>query len=198
MKVARWNAGSVNMPAIIGAIAVVMFARGQEPVAPPEQETQTESSAPASEIGATTSEAQADAGMEDAGTEEAADAGTGEAYPEVRSSNKLFKVLGVTQEAVGSGVRATNTLTVSIRVTDVVGVADYVDAQTLRLAVDGAELSPENNVNTPLFERQSVVVDAVFTVPADARQVELLVGREADGTERIPLRLSAPSDATQE
>ncbi|MFP2927536.1 hypothetical protein ACLESO_20535 [Pyxidicoccus sp. 3LG] len=193
------------MPAIIGAIAVVMFARGQEPAVPPETETQTESSESPSEIGETTSEVLADVGSEadDAGTEvddagtEADDAGM-EAYPEVRSGHMLFKVLGVKQEAVGSGPRATLTLSISIRVTDVVGKPDYVDSQTIRLAVDGAELLPENSINTSLFARQSIVAEPVFTVPADARQVELLVGREADGTERIPLRLSGPSDATQE
>ena len=81
-------------------------------------------------------------------------------------------------------------LRLSIRVTDVIGMSDYVDRRTVRLSVDGAELMPENSINFAVHDRQSVETEALFIVHADASDVALLFGRPEDAVARLPLSLN--------
>lgn len=69
------------------------------------------------------------------------------------------------------------------------GMSDYVDRQTIRLSVDGAELMPENPINFAVYDRQSVETEALFIVPADASTIALLLGRPEDAVARLPLSL---------
>lgn len=109
---------------------------------------------------------------------------------QVRAGHYVFKLLDASQEAysTGKGGRPQKlALRVSIRVTDVMGMSDYVDRRTIRLSVDGAELMPENSINFSVYERQSVETEALFIVPADSSTIELLLGRPEDTVARLPL-----------
>ena len=111
---------------------------------------------------------------------------------QTQAGHYLFKLLG-TELAIYSTGKHGNpekySLRVSIRVTDILGTADYVDGNTIRLSADGSLLSPENTINFAVYERQAVETEAVFIVPADAKAVELVLGRPQDGTSTLPLSL---------
>jgi hypothetical protein len=146
-------------------------------------------------IGPLPSQLSADAGASPAGTGETS-ASPAPVLPgakdEVRAGHYVFRLLDMKVEPYATGADGKPTsvaLRLSIRVTDVMGVTDYVDRLTIRLAVDGAELIPENSINLAVMEKQAVVTEALFIVPADARRVELLVGRASDATARIPLEI---------
>lgn len=112
---------------------------------------------------------------------------------QVRAGHFLFKVLGTSAESYSTaadGKPQKVALNVSIRITDLVGRTDYVDGNTIRLAVDGAELTPQNSVNVAVYEKQSVETEALFVVPADATRIELLVGRADDAVGKLPLTLN--------
>ena len=105
----------------------------------------------------------------------------------------LYKIVDrkVRQYAVGkNGKPIKYSLNVSLRITETLGVADYIDRTTIRLVADGAELFPENSINVAVYAKQSVDVDATFVVAADVRQAELLVGRNGDATARIPISIN--------
>lgn len=116
---------------------------------------------------------------------------------QVRAGHLVFKLLSVVRQpyaADASGKPRQFSLTLAIRVTDIAGISGYVDRNTIRLAVDGAELLPENAINLAVYERQSVETDAVFIVPADATSAELLLGRPSEAMGRLPLDLEKPAD----
>jgi hypothetical protein len=109
---------------------------------------------------------------------------------QVRAGHYAFKLLGTKLEPYStdkSGKLQKVALRLSIRVTDVMGMTDYVDRRTVRLSVDGAELMPENSINFAVYDRQSVETEAVFIVPADASAIALLLGRPEDAVGRLPL-----------
>ncbi|TVL97301.1 MAG: hypothetical protein CV087_22525 [Candidatus Brocadia sp. WS118] len=111
---------------------------------------------------------------------------------QVRAGHYIFKLLGSALQPYSAGPNGQPlkfSLRLSIRVTDVMGVSDYVDRRTIRLSVDGAEYMPENSINFAVYDKQSVETEALFIIPADATVVELLVGRPEDPTARIPLTL---------
>jgi len=106
----------------------------------------------------------------------------------VRAGHYAFKLLDARWEPV-EGAPRKRMLRVSLRVTDLVGKSDYVDGNTIRLGVDGAESNPENSINFAVYDHQSVETEALFTVPADASTVSLLLGRVDDAMVRLPLPL---------
>jgi hypothetical protein len=111
---------------------------------------------------------------------------------QVHVGHYVFKLLGSTLEPYSSDVNSKPskfTLRLSIRVTDVGGISDYVDRRTIRLSADGAELIPENAINFAVYDKQYVDTEALFIIPSDAAKVELLLGRPGDATGRIPLTL---------
>jgi hypothetical protein len=113
---------------------------------------------------------------------------------QVRVGHYVFKLLGSALEPYStdaSGRPLKFSLRLSIRVTDVMGISDYVDRRTIRLSADGAEFIPENSINLGVYDKQSVETEALFIIPADAAVVELLLGRPEDATGRIPLTLHA-------
>ena len=104
----------------------------------------------------------------------------------------VFKLLGSTLEPYSTDVNnkpSKLSLRLSIRVTDVGGISDYVDRRTIRLSADGAELIPENAINFSVYDKQYVDTEALFIIPSDAEKVELLLGRPGDATGRMPLTL---------
>ena len=111
---------------------------------------------------------------------------------QVRVGHYAFKLLGTKLESYSTDANGNPkklSLRLSIRVTDVMGVSDYVDRRTVRLSVDGTELIPENSINFTVSERQSVETEAVFIVPADASVIALLLGRPEDAVGKLPLTL---------
>jgi hypothetical protein len=115
---------------------------------------------------------------------------------QVQVGHFVFKLLETRLEpyaADASGKPSRFALRCSIRVTDVLGISDYIDGRTIRLAVDGAELLPANGINSAVYDKQSVEIEALFVIPADAARVELLVGRSEDATGTIPIELKAAS-----
>jgi hypothetical protein len=114
-------------------------------------------------------------------------------FGQVRAGHYVFKLLGTMLEPYSTDTNGNPqkfSLRLSIRVTDVSGMSDYVDRRTIRLLVDGAELLPENSINFAVYERQSAETEAVFIVPADASSVELLLGRPEAATGKLPLALN--------
>lgn len=112
---------------------------------------------------------------------------------QVRAGHYAFKLLETKLEPYSSdtgGNPEKFALRLSIRVTDVMGLSDYVDRSTIRLSVDGAELMPENSINFAVYDRQSVETEALFIVPADASAIALLLGRPEDAVARLPLSLN--------
>jgi hypothetical protein len=112
---------------------------------------------------------------------------------QVRAGHYAFKLLDTKLESYSTrkgGNPEKFALRLSIRVTDVVGMSDYVDRRTVRLSVDGAELMPENSINFPVYARQSVETEVLFIVPADASATALLLGRPEDAVAKLPLSLS--------
>jgi hypothetical protein len=110
-------------------------------------------------------------------------------YPSVavQAGHYSFKLLDTKIDPYPGSSSPKVLLRLQIRVTDLVGVADYVDSQTIRLLVEGAELFPENFINVAVYDKQSQEIEAVFTIPADVDQVNLLVGRSGDGVAQIPI-----------
>lgn len=111
---------------------------------------------------------------------------------QVRAGHYVFKVLATSVEPYAgeqSGGARKLALRLSIRVTDVIGTSDYVDGNTIRLSVDGAEQMPANSINVPVYERQSAETQALFVVPSDASAIALLLGRREDAVARLPLAL---------
>ncbi|HNU11155.1 MAG TPA: hypothetical protein PKJ45_07295, partial [Rubrivivax sp.] len=106
----------------------------------------------------------------------------------VRAGHYTFKLLGTKLEPY-PGSAQKSLVSLSIRVTDVLGRSDYVDRRTIRLSVDGAELLPENSINFAVDDRQSVETQARFVIPADASTIVLLLGRAEDAIGRLPLTL---------
>jgi hypothetical protein len=118
------------------------------------------------------------------------DAAAAQGPREARAGHLVYRILDVAREpyASGRGGKATRiALRLRVRVTDVMGMSDYVDATTVRLLADGARLTPANGLNEAVYERQSIEIEPVFVIPADAGRVELLVGRDPDATAKIPL-----------
>lgn len=111
---------------------------------------------------------------------------------QIRAGHYTFRLLDTKLESYSAGkggIPEKFALRLSIRVTDVMGMSDYVDRQTIRLSVDGAELMPENPINFAVYDRQSVETGALFIVPADASTIALLLGRPEDAVARLPLSL---------
>ena len=111
---------------------------------------------------------------------------------QLRVGHYVFKLLGTKLESYSTDANGNPqkfSLRLSIRVTDVMGKSDYVDRNTVRLSVDGAELIPENSINFSVYDRQSVETEAVFIVPADASVIALLLGRPEDAVGKLPLAL---------
>lgn len=90
----------------------------------------------------------------------------------------------------GEGKAPKVSLRLALRVTDVSGTSDYIDRLTVRLAVDGAELLPENEVMQSVYDRQSVELEPMYVVPQDAASIGLLFGRADSGVGRLPLPAS--------
>lgn len=112
---------------------------------------------------------------------------------QVRSGHYAFRLLDTKLESYSTdknGNPQKFALRLSIRVTDVMGMSDYVDRRTIRLSVDSAELMPENSINVAVHDRQSVETEALFIVPADASAIALLLGRPEDAVARLPLPLN--------
>jgi len=112
---------------------------------------------------------------------------------QVRAGHYAFKLLGSKLEPYSTdknGNPQKFALRLSLRVTDVMGTSDYVDRRTIRLAVDGAELMPENAINFAVYDRQSAETEALFLVPADASAIALLFGRPEDTVAKLPLPLN--------
>jgi hypothetical protein len=111
---------------------------------------------------------------------------------QVRAGHYAFKLLDTKLESYsGKGSKTEKfALRLSLRVTDVMGVSDYVDRRTIRLSVDGAELLPENSINFAVSGRESVETEALFIVPADASAIALLLGRPEDAVAKLPLSLN--------
>jgi hypothetical protein len=112
---------------------------------------------------------------------------------QVRAGHYAVKLLDAKWESYStdkSGNPQKFSLRLSIRVTDVMGMSDYVDRRTVRLSVDGAELMPENSINFAVYARQSVETEALFIVPADASAIALLLGRPEDAVARLPIPLN--------
>lgn len=112
---------------------------------------------------------------------------------QVRAGHYAFKLLGTKLESYSTDKNGNSqkfALRLSIRVTDVMGMSDYVDGRTVRLSVDGSELMPENSINFAVYDRQSVETEALFIVPADASAIALLLGRPEDTVARLPLPLN--------
>jgi hypothetical protein len=108
---------------------------------------------------------------------------------QVQAGHYGFKLLGIKVEAYPGNNPPKLLLRCQLRVTDLIGTSDYVDRQTIRLVVEGAELLPENSINTAIYEKQSQQIEAVFIIPADVTQVVLLLGRQNEGATRIPIDL---------
>jgi hypothetical protein len=109
---------------------------------------------------------------------------------EAQAGHLVYRILDVTREPYASGPGGKTTrvaLRLRVRVTDVMGMSDYVDGTTVRLLADGARLTPSNGLNEAVYERQSIEIEPFFVIPADASRVELLVGRDPDATAKIPL-----------
>jgi hypothetical protein len=111
---------------------------------------------------------------------------------QVQAGHFVYKILApqLQQYAVGKDGKASQlALRLSMRIIDVMGIADYVDGRTIRLAVDGAELLPENSLNLAVYDKQMVETEVLFIIPAHVNQVELLRGRSEDATAAIPIEL---------
>lgn len=111
---------------------------------------------------------------------------------QIRVGHYAFKLLRTKLESYSTDANGNPqklSLRLSIRVTDVMGVSDYVDRSTVRLSVDGTVLIPENSINLAVYDRQSVETEAVFIVPADASVIALLLGRPENGVGKLPLTL---------
>ncbi len=111
---------------------------------------------------------------------------------QVQAGHLVYKILAtrLNQYSVGKDGKSSKlALRVSIRVTDVMGISDYVDRRTIRLLVDGAELLPENSINVAVYDKQMAETDVLFIIPARVNRVELLVGRSEDATAKIPIEL---------
>lgn len=111
---------------------------------------------------------------------------------QVRAGHYAVKLLDTKLEPYSADKNGNPTkfaLRLSIRVTDFMGMSDYVDRGTVRLSVDGAELMPENSINFAVYDRQSFETEALFIVPADASTITLLFGRPEDTVARLPLPL---------
>ena len=112
---------------------------------------------------------------------------------EARAGHYAFKLLDTKVEPYAmdkDGTPKKLALRLSIRVTDVMGMSDYVDRRTIQLAVDGAQLIPENSINFSVYDRQSVDTEALFIMPANASAIVLLLGRPEDTVTRLPLHLN--------
>jgi hypothetical protein len=79
---------------------------------------------------------------------------------------------------------------ISVRITDVQGISDYIDNETFRLVVDGEALSHSNNVNVTIYEKSSAETELVFALPEEVASAELLVARRNEGAVRIPVDLA--------
>lgn len=111
---------------------------------------------------------------------------------QVRAGHYLFKILNTNMTAYSTDERGNQekfALRLSIRVTDAMGMSDYIDRRTIRLSVDGAELMPENSINLAVYDHESIETEALFIVPADTSAVVLLLGRPEDAVARLPLSL---------
>lgn len=111
-------------------------------------------------------------------------------FRSVQAGHYVFKLLdsSIAPHSINANGKPSKlSMRFSIRVTDVMGVSDYIDRRTIRLSADGAELLPENTINVAVYDNQSIQTDAVFIVPTDVDSVELLVGRPEDATARIPI-----------
>lgn len=109
---------------------------------------------------------------------------------EVQAGHFLFEILdlAVSPYALNSkGKPAKLTVRLALRISDVVGRSDYVDRLTVRLLAAGSTYLPENSLNVAVYEKQSVETEAVFIIPADANNIELLVGRDGDATAKLPI-----------
>lgn len=112
---------------------------------------------------------------------------------EARAGHYAFKLLDTKVEPYSTdkdGKLQKLALRLSIRVTDVMGMSDYVDRRTIQLSVDGAQLVPENSINFSVYDRQSVDTEALFIMPANASAIALLLGRPEDTVTRLPLHLN--------
>ncbi|WP_426168868.1 hypothetical protein [Pseudoduganella sp. R-34] len=110
-----------------------------------------------------------------------------------RAGHYAFKLLDTKVEPYSTdkdGKLQKLALRLSIRVTDVMGMSDYVDRRTIQLSVDGAQLIPENSINFSVYDRQSVDTEALFIMPANASAIALLLGRPEDTVTRLPLHLN--------
>lgn len=117
---------------------------------------------------------------------------TPQSAAQVRAGHYAFKLLKTTLEPYATdakGKPAKLALRLFIRVTDVMGMSDYVDRQTIRLSADGAELLPENPIDFAVYEHKSAETEVLFIVPADTSSLELLLGRPEDAVGRLPLAL---------
>lgn len=122
---------------------------------------------------------------------------TGDPQPDepgqVRAGHYAVKLLDTKLEPYSADKNGNPTkfaLRLSIRVTDIMGMIDYVDRRTVRLSVDGTELMPENSINFAVYDRQSFETEVLFIVPADASAITLLFGRPEDIVARLPLPLN--------
>jgi len=110
---------------------------------------------------------------------------------EVQAGHLAYKLLktNLKQYSVDADGKPSKwALQCSIRVTDVMGLSSHVDGDNFRLLVDGLELLPQNHISQGIDVRETVDVDALFTIPADADRVELIVGRSNDATAKIQIR----------
>lgn len=117
---------------------------------------------------------------------------TPQSAEQVRAGHYAFKLLKTTLESYATdanGKPIKLALRLFIRVTDVMGMSDYVDRRTIRLSADGTELLPENPINFAVYEHKSAETEVLFIVPADTSSFELLLGRPEDAVGRLPLAL---------
>jgi len=111
----------------------------------------------------------------------------------VRAGHYLFKLLKTEQTPYSTGKDGRPqklAVRLFIRITDTMGMSDYVDRTTIRLSADGAELIPENSISVAVYERASAETEALFIVPADASSLTVLLGRQQDGVATLPLHLN--------
>ena len=109
--------------------------------------------------------------------------------PSAQAGHVRYTLISVTQDPNPGSQPPSKLVHFTLEATDVAGISDYVDRQTIRLRSDHAELTPENSVDVALYEHASATVEAVFVVKSSVKQVDLLLGRSGDAVATMPVNL---------